>query len=79
VKKKTQQSPLFAELAGPIPPREFPAFDENLEVDHACAACGYLWSGGDEAAPEEEADKFCPRCGAAWTAPDEHANQERMF
>jgi ParB-like chromosome segregation protein Spo0J len=26
-------------------PDEFPAFDEDAEVEHRCPACGYEWSG----------------------------------
>lgn len=80
-KKNEDQSILFAELSGPVPPREFPEFDENIETDHACAVCGYLWSGGDKSDDDlgDPDAKECPRCGETWNPPDEHEGQEDMF
>lgn len=74
MERREIQPPLFAELSGPIPPRDWPEFDENIETDHECAGCGYRWSGGDAADPDELGDtdaKECPRCGAEWTPPAE--------
>lgn len=28
------------------PPEEFPAYDEDIEVEHTCPRCGYQFSGG---------------------------------
>lgn len=27
------------------PPDEFPEYDENVETEHTCPKCGYVWSG----------------------------------
>lgn len=29
----------------PVPPAEFPSYDENIETEHRCPKCGYEWSG----------------------------------
>ena len=39
---------LLAETAQQAP-EEFPAFGEDIEVEHRCPKCGYAWSGTSEA------------------------------
>lgn len=29
----------------PVPPEDFPSFDEDVETDYCCPKCGYEWSG----------------------------------
>jgi ParB-like chromosome segregation protein Spo0J len=31
----------------PSPPEDFQEFDENINTDHSCPKCGYVWSGGE--------------------------------
>lgn len=32
----------------PFPPRDWPEYDENIEVDRCCPRCAYRWSSGGE-------------------------------
>jgi ParB-like chromosome segregation protein Spo0J len=41
-------------MAGPQPPGNFGAFDENIPIEHVCPKCGYRWSGGSSAPAEPE-------------------------
>lgn len=29
----------------PVPPAEFPSYDEDIQTEHRCPKCGYEWSG----------------------------------
>jgi hypothetical protein len=31
--------------SAPVPPDEFPSYDEDIETEHRCPKCGYEWSG----------------------------------
>ena len=44
----------------PDAPTAFPVFDETIETDSFCEACGYVYSGGQ---PEEGGELKCPKCG----------------
>lgn len=46
----------FTTTPGP-PAGGFQAFDETIEIEHACPKCGYRWSGKSSPAPEEEKPK----------------------
>lgn len=30
----------------PVPPAEFPTYDQNIATEHTCPSCGYQFSGG---------------------------------
>jgi hypothetical protein len=32
-------------IPAPVPPAEFPTYDEDIETEHRCPKCGYEWSG----------------------------------
>ncbi|MFD8226933.1 ParB N-terminal domain-containing protein [Streptomyces massasporeus] len=32
-------------VPAPVPPAEFPSYDEDIETEHRCPKCGYEWSG----------------------------------
>lgn len=34
-----------AAAPAPVPPAEFPSYDEDIETEHKCPKCGYEWSG----------------------------------
>jgi ParB-like chromosome segregation protein Spo0J len=36
-----------------IPPEDFSTVDENIATEHQCPKCGYQWSGGKMAEPED--------------------------
>lgn len=37
--------PEYEAPAAPVPPAEFPSYDEDIETEHRCPKCGYEWSG----------------------------------
>lgn len=42
-------------IGGPMPPGEFPSYDEDtIETQHECPKCGYRWSGKTAFSVEED-------------------------
>ena len=41
------------ETQTPEPPADFPTVDENIQTDHQCPKCGYVWSGSTAPAGAE--------------------------
>lgn len=37
--------PEYEMPAAPVPPAEFPAYDEDIETQYQCPKCSYQWSG----------------------------------
>ena len=37
---------LLTDVRPPEPPEAFPAYDDDIPVEHTCPRCGYEWSGG---------------------------------
>lgn len=35
----------FDPLPAPVPPAEFPSYDEDIETQYTCPKCAYSWSG----------------------------------
>jgi ParB-like chromosome segregation protein Spo0J len=44
---------IFDGVAEPLPPDGFDSYDEDIETEHECPKCGYVFSGGKQVAKAE--------------------------